>query len=123
MRSVLSVALAAVFPLVLLAWLFTLSYLEDTLPTDMRGARRKPDPPPILQVPVRRPTPVAAPVSAPEPAPAEAGPAEAAPGQPARPVVPAEVALHPTAGSGRIDELVEAAAGGPRKPKHSRLAG
>ncbi len=119
MRSVLSVALAAVFPLVLLAWLFTLSYLEDTLPTDMRVARRKPDPPPILQVPVRRP----APVSAPEAAAAEAAAAEVAAAEPARPVVPAEVALHPTAGSGRIDDLVEAAAGGPHKPKHSRLAG
>ena len=120
MRSVLSVALAAVFPLVLLAWLFTLSYLEDTLPTDMRSARRKPDPPPILQVPVRRPAPVVAPVVVPAGEP-EAAPAE--PVGPVVPVVPAEVALHPTAGSGRIDELVAAAAGGPRKPKHPRIAG
>jgi hypothetical protein len=58
MRGVLSLVVATVFPLVLLVCLFALSYLEDTLPRDMRQARRTPDPPPILRMPVR---PVAAP--------------------------------------------------------------
>jgi hypothetical protein len=53
MRGILSLVLATVFPVVMLAWLFALSYLEDTLPRDMRSARRTPDPPPILRVPVR----------------------------------------------------------------------
>lgn len=53
MRGILSLVLATAFPVVMLAWLFALSYLEDTLPRDMRSARRTPDPPPILQVPVR----------------------------------------------------------------------
>ena len=38
-----------------LMFLLWLSHLEETLPRDVRRARRRPDPPPILAIPVRRP--------------------------------------------------------------------
>jgi hypothetical protein len=55
MRGLLSLALAAAFPLAALLLLMLLSHLEDTLPRDIRSARRTPDPPPILRISVRSP--------------------------------------------------------------------
>ncbi len=57
MRPVLWLAVAAVFPFVLLGLLLWLSRLEDSLPEDIRSARRSPDPEPILRIPVREPLP------------------------------------------------------------------
>ena len=44
-------------PLVALALLLWLAHLEDTLPRDVERARRRPDPAPILAIPVRSPAP------------------------------------------------------------------
>ena len=54
MRNVLQLALAVAFPLVCLAMTLWLSHLEDTLPQSVRRSVRKPDPPPILTIPVQR---------------------------------------------------------------------
>ena len=55
MRAVLQLTFAVSFPLVLLVMILWLSHLEDTLPQSVRRAMRKPDPPPILAIPVQRP--------------------------------------------------------------------
>ena len=44
----------AVFPWLGLGFLFWMARLEDNLPAAARRAERKPDPPPILVIPVRR---------------------------------------------------------------------
>ena len=54
MQAVLVIAAAMVSPLLGLALLLWLAHLEDTLTRDVQRARRKPAPPPILAVPVRR---------------------------------------------------------------------
>ena len=59
MRAILQLAFAGTFPLVCLAMLLWLSYLEDTLPQSVRRTVRKPDPPPVLAIPTQR-RPVAA---------------------------------------------------------------
>ena len=57
--QVVLIAIAAVLsPLLGLGLLLWLAHLEDTLPQDVQRASRKPDPAPILAVPVRR-TPAA----------------------------------------------------------------
>ncbi len=61
MDALLSLGLAAVFPLVCLAMVLWLSHLEDTLPQAVRRAARAPEPAPILRIPVRR-RPLPAPV-------------------------------------------------------------
>jgi hypothetical protein len=57
--QVLLIAVAAVLsPLLALALLLWLAHLEDTLPQAVQRADRRPDPAPILAVPVRpAPTP------------------------------------------------------------------
>jgi hypothetical protein len=42
-----------------LAFLLWLGHLEETLPQDVRRAQRRPEPPPILAIPVRRTQPTA----------------------------------------------------------------
>ncbi|HEX4977599.1 MAG TPA: hypothetical protein VFV40_07005 [Nocardioides sp.] len=42
------------FPVGCLAFVLWMGTLEDTIPADVRRAVRRPDPPPILAVPVRR---------------------------------------------------------------------
>ena len=44
---------AMLFPVSALALLLLLAHLEDTLPRDVRLARRQPPPPPILAIEVR----------------------------------------------------------------------
>lgn len=48
---------ALLFPLLGLGLLLWLSHLEETLPRAVVDARHKPDPPPILAIPVRDPEP------------------------------------------------------------------
>lgn len=43
------------FPVAGLGLLLWLAYLEDTLPRDVRAAKRRPPPAPVLAIPVRRP--------------------------------------------------------------------
>ena len=44
----------AAFPWLGLGFLFWMTRIEDNLPAAVRRAERKPDPPPILVIPVRR---------------------------------------------------------------------
>jgi hypothetical protein len=53
MKEVGQVVLALVFPVVCLFLLLWLARLEDTLSRDVRRTERKPEPPPILRIPVR----------------------------------------------------------------------
>lgn len=48
---------AALFPVACLAFVLWMGRIEDTLPDAVRRARRKPDPLPVLAIPVRRPSP------------------------------------------------------------------
>jgi hypothetical protein len=54
MTVVLVLAGAVLFPLTCLLFLLWMSHLEDTLTRDVHRARRRPEPPPILAIPVRR---------------------------------------------------------------------
>ncbi|NUR10182.1 MAG: hypothetical protein HOQ45_24670 [Nocardioidaceae bacterium] len=54
----LMLAGALVFPVLVLVFLLWLAELEDTLHRDVERSRRRPAPPPILAMPVRRPVPV-----------------------------------------------------------------
>ncbi|MGZ4579882.1 MAG: hypothetical protein ACXVXG_04535 [Nocardioidaceae bacterium] len=85
MRGLLALALAAAFPVMALLLLMLLSHLEDTLSRDIRSARRIPDPPPILRIPVR-----SAAAHAPPPVPILACPRPAAVGAPPQPSRSAE---------------------------------
>jgi hypothetical protein len=55
MSFVLMLVGVTLFPVAGLALLLWLTYLEETLPRDVSAAQRRPAPPPILAVPVRRP--------------------------------------------------------------------
>ncbi len=70
MQVVFILCAAVVSPLLGLVLLLWLAHLEDTLPQDVQRAGRRPDPAPILAIPVRRaPTvPVATPARVPIPA-------------------------------------------------------
>jgi hypothetical protein len=46
-----------VFPMAAFALLLWLTHLEETLPRDVRAGMRRPEPPPILSMPVREPEP------------------------------------------------------------------
>jgi hypothetical protein len=65
MQVVFILCAAVVSPLLGLVLLLWLAHLEDTLPQDVQRAGRRPDPAPILAIPVRRaPTvPAVAPVA------------------------------------------------------------
>ena len=54
MQVVLIVVAAVLSPLLGLALLLWLAHLEDTLPQDVQRSLRKPDPAPILAIPVRQ---------------------------------------------------------------------
>ena len=54
-QVVLVVVAATLSPLLGLGLLLWLAHLEDTLPRDVLRASRKPEPPPILAIPVRAP--------------------------------------------------------------------
>lgn len=79
MNNVAVMLVSMLLPLAGLGLLLWLTHLEETLPRAVRAARRKPEPPPILAIPVRaqpRQTVVTLPTQrAPEP---EASPVEAA---------------------------------------------
>ncbi len=60
MQALVIVAGVLLSPLLGFGLLFWLAHLEDTLPRDVDRARRKPDPPPILAIPVRRVAPTQA---------------------------------------------------------------
>ena len=53
MKEVGQVVLALAFPVVCLFLLLWLARLEETLTRDVRRTERKPDPAPILRIPVR----------------------------------------------------------------------
>lgn len=53
MKEVGQVVLALAFPIVCLFLLLWLARLEETLTRDVRRTERKPDPAPILRIPVR----------------------------------------------------------------------
>jgi hypothetical protein len=55
MDLVLVLVAAAVFPVVCLAFVLWMGRIEDTLPASVARSLRRPDPPPVLRVPVRRP--------------------------------------------------------------------
>jgi hypothetical protein len=55
MSVVLVLAGALLFPPMCLVFLLWMSHLEDTLTRDVHRARRRPEPAPILAIPVRRP--------------------------------------------------------------------
>ncbi len=48
---------AALFPVACLGFVLWMGRIEDTLPGAVRRATRKPDPLPVLAIPVRRPAP------------------------------------------------------------------
>jgi hypothetical protein len=56
-NSALVMAGALLFPLLGLGLLLWLTHLEETLPRAVDRTRRRPDPPPILAIPVREPQP------------------------------------------------------------------
>jgi hypothetical protein len=62
--ALLALGGALLFPAVAMVFLLWLTRLEETLERDVRRAVRKPAPPPILSVPVRRrgTSPVAVPI-------------------------------------------------------------
>jgi hypothetical protein len=66
MAGLLTVTGAMLFPMAGLGFLMWLSHLEDTLTRDVQRARRRPEPPPILAIPVRAVAPVVRPVVVPE---------------------------------------------------------
>lgn len=53
MAGLAAVAVAVLSPMAGLGFLLWLSHLEDTLTRDVQRARRSPEPPPILAIPVR----------------------------------------------------------------------
>ena len=57
MNGALVMVAALLLPLVAFGLLLWLTHLEETLPGAVERARRKPDPPPILAIPVREPRP------------------------------------------------------------------
>ena len=57
MNGVLVMVGALLFPLLGLGLLLWLTHLEETLPRDVDRSRRKPDPPPVLAIPVHEPLP------------------------------------------------------------------
>ncbi|MGZ4438219.1 MAG: hypothetical protein ACXVWU_09470 [Nocardioides sp.] len=59
MNAVLVLVAAMVFPLACLGLLLWLTWLEDTLPVTVARHDRRPEPPPILAMPVRPRPPVA----------------------------------------------------------------
>jgi len=80
MSALLTIMGALLSPLLALGLLLWLARLEDTLPRDVRRAAQRPDPPPILAMPVRPPAarapmaraPVLPQQRVPEPSPAPA---------------------------------------------------
>jgi hypothetical protein len=87
---------AAIFPVACLGFVLWMARLEDSIPEAVRRATHTPDPPPVLAIPVRRPTPaaVAIPVQRSEPPAAvelaAAAPAAAATAAPAGLPTPSE---------------------------------
>ena len=65
MSNVLQLAIALGFPVVLLIGVMWLERLEDNLPAKVQAARRRPDPAPILAMPVHAPLPIHLPAHAP----------------------------------------------------------
>jgi hypothetical protein len=55
MAIVVTLVGALLFGPACLAFLLWLGHLEETLPRDVVRAQRRPEPPPILAIPVRRP--------------------------------------------------------------------
>jgi hypothetical protein len=67
MQVLLILVAAVLAPLLGLALLLWLAHLEDTLPSDVARARRRPEPAPIVAIPLRattlgQPLPVSVPV-------------------------------------------------------------
>jgi hypothetical protein len=56
-NSAVVMVAALLFPLLGLGLLLWLTHLEETLPRAVNRTRRRPDPPPILAIPVREPHP------------------------------------------------------------------
>ena len=87
MQLVTMLALVVTFPILCLGFLLWMAWMEDSLPEAVRRAERRPDPPPILAVPVTAlvadpaPTQVAevAEVAATDSTPVVAEPAQGAP--------------------------------------------
>ena len=67
MHPLVTIVVALLSPLVGLALLLWLAHLEDTLARDVDRARRRPDPAPILAIPVRHPQSQAQSRSQPQP--------------------------------------------------------
>jgi hypothetical protein len=92
MDLVLVLVTAAVFPVVCLGFVLWMGRIEDTIPASVARSVRRPDPAPVLRVPVRRPRPATvvttAPASTPARIPAQRADA-AAPVIPAGPAAPA----------------------------------
>lgn len=65
MSNVLQLGLALGFPVVLLIGVMWLARLEDNLPAKVQAARRRPDPAPILAMPVHAPLPIHVPAHTP----------------------------------------------------------
>jgi hypothetical protein len=76
MDLVLVLVTAAVFPVVCLGFVLWMGRIEDTIPGSVARSVRRPDPAPVLRVPVRRRSPAPAVVPAPGPATAAATPAD-----------------------------------------------
>lgn len=57
MDLLLMLLAAALFPVACLGFVLWMGRIEDTLPEAVRRANRKPDPLPVLAIPVRRPAP------------------------------------------------------------------
>jgi hypothetical protein len=95
MDLVLVLVVSAVFPVVCLGFVLWMGRIEDTIPGSVARTIRRPDPPPVLRMPVRRPAPASVLIPAqrtptPEivvrpvaPAAGAAAPAPAAPSAPA----------------------------------------
>ena len=66
MHPLVTIVVALLSPLVGLALLLWLAHLEDTLARDVDRARRRPDPAPILAIPVRHPQPRSQPLPQPQ---------------------------------------------------------
>ena len=72
MQVVLMLAGALAMPLGAFGFLLWLAHLEETLPADVRRAQRRPEPPPILAIPMRVAQPEPPTVVIPEQRPAPA---------------------------------------------------
>jgi hypothetical protein len=90
MDLVLVLVASAVFPVVCLGFVLWMGRIEDTIPSSVARSIRRPDPAPVLRVPVRRPAPVSVMIpaqrtAAPEVVVPTPGPVPATPAAPAAP--------------------------------------